>query len=203
VAGDIDGETVVDPEEAQVADNDSAPSGSDEATPREEQEKTTFVKAPPVALTRAKLLPTSKTSTPGAQDVSKQPKTTVQKEHTEVGRVQWRVYTAYIKAASRVGFLVFIVLLLAAQAASIGASITLMKWGNDGPAANVGRYIAIYGLCVGFSALANVVSSLVLWVLCSLRSAGELHDGMLAAVMRAPMSFFETTPTGRLVARVQ
>eukprot|EP00964_Phaeocystis_antarctica_P055429 scaffold32607_cov51-Phaeocystis_antarctica.AAC.6 len=34
-----------------------------------------------------------------------------------------------------------------------------------------------------------------------LRAASALHNAMLAAVMHAPMSFFDTTPLGRIVAR--
>ncbi|KAH7102795.1 metal resistance protein ycf1 [Auriculariales sp. MPI-PUGE-AT-0066] len=131
---------------------------------------------------RAKLLPISDTH-----------------EHTEQGKVQWKVYTEYIKAASRVGFAMFLLLILVSQAFSIGANITLMAWGNAGASADVGRYIAIYGICVALSAGASAVSSFALWVYCTLRSARELHDSMLGAVMRAPLSFFEVTPTGRIM----
>ena len=34
-----------------------------------------------------------------------------------------------------------------------------------------------------------------------LHAASALHNAMLAAVMHAPMSFFDTTPLGRIVAR--
>jgi ATP-binding cassette, subfamily C (CFTR/MRP), member 1 len=144
---------------------------------------------------RAKLLPISYTHAPGAPDLNKTPDQN--KEHSEQGKVQWKVYTSYIKAASRVGFALFIILILVAQTFSIGANVTLMMWGNAGAAASVGRYIAIYGICVALSAGASALSSLALWVYCTLRSARELHDSMLVAVMRAPLSFFEITPTGR------
>ena len=143
----------------------------------------------------AKLLPIQEIHAPVAPDLTQTSSLT--KEHSEVGRVKWKVYTSYIKAASPFGFALFLVLMIASQAFSIGANVTLMKWGDAGAAANVGRYIAIYGICVALSSAASALSSLFLWVLCTLRSARELHDGMLLAVMHAPLSFFETTPIGR------
>jgi ABC-type multidrug transport system fused ATPase/permease subunit len=36
---------------------------------------------------------------------------------------------------------------------------------------------------------------------CSVRASRLLHDGMLACVLHSPMSFFDTTPLGRIVNR--
>jgi ATP-binding cassette subfamily C (CFTR/MRP) protein 1 len=37
--------------------------------------------------------------------------------------------------------------------------------------------------------------------LATLRSASNLHYGMLQGILHAPMAFFETTPSGRIVNR--
>jgi ATP-binding cassette subfamily C (CFTR/MRP) protein 1 len=40
-----------------------------------------------------------------------------------------------------------------------------------------------------------------LWAKCSLEGARRLHDDLLWVILRAPMSFFHRTPTGRIINR--
>ncbi|KZV80265.1 multidrug resistance-associated ABC transporter [Exidia glandulosa HHB12029] len=145
---------------------------------------------------RATLLPIKAVQPPGQPDISTPQQT---KEHSEVGKVKWKVYSQYIAAASRTGFAMFVLLIIASQASSIAANVVLMRWGDAGGRADVGHYILLYGLCALASAASSALAGLFLWIFCSLRSARYLHDSMLFAVMRAPLSFFETTPTGRVM----
>ncbi|EJD44880.1 metal resistance protein ycf1 [Auricularia subglabra TFB-10046 SS5] len=174
------GETAVD----SPADSDSKSLGSTEKP----VERRSFGKATQV--------PLKTVQPPGQPDLAKP---VASKEHTEVGKVKWRVYTQYISAASRTGFALFVLLILASQASSLAANVVLMRWGDAGAQANVSYFIMLYGLCALASAVFSALSGLFLWVLCTLRSARYLHDSMLFAVLRAPLSFFETTPTGRIM----
>lgn len=62
-------------------------------------------------------------------------------------------------------------------------------------------YIGVYfAFGLGSSAL-TVIQTLVLWIFCSIEASRKLHERMANAIFRSPMSFFDTTPTGRILNR--
>ncbi|KIJ59434.1 hypothetical protein HYDPIDRAFT_118534 [Hydnomerulius pinastri MD-312] len=126
------------------------------------------------------------------------------KEHSEQGRVKMEVYSQYLKAASKKGFFFFVLVTVLQQVVSVMSTVMLRLWGEHNRAAgeNSGLrdpYLIGYGLCNLASILLGAAAALLIWVFCSLRSSKYLHDSMLDSVMRAPLSFFEMTPTGRII----
>ncbi|KAL1943159.1 hypothetical protein VTO73DRAFT_4830 [Trametes versicolor] len=125
------------------------------------------------------------------------------KEHSEQGRVKREVYLRYVEAASRTGFGAFIVATVLQQVASLLGNNTLRAWGEHnrqaGDNAGAGVYLLGYGLFSLSSVILGTAAAIIIWVLCSIRSARRLHDAMLNAIMHAPLTFFELTPTGRIL----
>ncbi|KAF7790029.1 hypothetical protein EIP86_000977 [Pleurotus ostreatoroseus] len=125
------------------------------------------------------------------------------KEHSEQGRVKRDVYMQYVEAASKMGFALFVLATVLSQVVNLLANNTLRAWGEhnraEGSNRGVGKYLIGYGLFSLSSTLLGAAAAILIWVYCSLRSAKRLHDSMLHAVIRAPMTFFETTPTGRIL----
>ncbi|KAG6889968.1 hypothetical protein C0992_003448 [Termitomyces sp. T32_za158] len=107
--------------------------------------------------------------------------TGLSKEHQEQGRVKVHVYKQYIEAASKAGFSFFLLTTILQQAASVLANFTLRDWGehNREAGSNKGmfQYLLIYGIFSFSSTLLGGLSSVLIWVLCALRSAKRLHDG--------------------------
>lgn len=59
------------------------------------------------------------------------------------------------------------------------------------------RTIILFFVFVGFSSIfSDLAPQLGL-----LRAAAQMHIGLLVAVLRAPLTFFDTTPTGRVLSR--
>ncbi|KAL1745932.1 P-loop containing nucleoside triphosphate hydrolase protein [Schizophyllum fasciatum] len=139
---------------------------------------------------------------PSARTASK---TGLTQEHSEKGRVKMRVYQEYIKAASRWGFGLFILATILQQAASVLSTLVLRSWSEHNEEAGAGGgdgvwlYLGIYGASTFLTILLNLVAVLLMFVTCGMRSAKRMHDAMLDGLMRAPLSFFELTPTGRVL----
>ncbi|KAI8964119.1 ABC transporter type 1, transmembrane domain-containing protein [Daldinia sp. FL1419] len=132
-------------------------------------------------------------------------KTKQAKEHLEQGKVKWDVYLEYAKTSNIFAVGVYLFTLIAAQTAQIAGSVWLKNWsemnGAAGSNPEVGKYLGIYfAFGVGSSAL-TVVQTLILWIFCSIEASRKLHERMATAIFRSPMSFFDTTPAGRILNR--
>ncbi|KAG6000046.1 hypothetical protein E4U43_001725 [Claviceps pusilla] len=127
------------------------------------------------------------------------------KEFVEQGKVKWSVYGEYAKENNLVAVAIYMVALLAAQSAGIGGSFWLKSWSEHNEDAgandNVGKYIGIYFAFGIGSSLLTVVQTLILWIFCSIEASRKLHERMANAIFRSPMSFFDTTPAGRILNR--
>lgn len=127
------------------------------------------------------------------------------KEFVEQGKVKWSVYGEYAKENNLIAVAFYLVALLAAQSANIGGSFWLKNWAefNEGKGSNneVGKYIGIYFAFGMGSSLLTVGQTLILWIFCSIEASRKLHERMANAIFRSPMSFFDTTPTGRILNR--
>ncbi|RYO99624.1 hypothetical protein DL764_006765 [Monosporascus ibericus] len=132
-------------------------------------------------------------------------KTRQTKEHSEQGKVKWDVYMEYAKTSNIIAVAIYLITLIAAQSAQIGSSFWLKDWANANSKAggnpNVGMFVGVYfAFGVGSSAL-TVVQTLILWIFCSIEASRKLHERMATAIFRSPMSFFDTTPAGRILNR--
>lgn len=146
------------------------------------------------------------------------------KETAEQGKVKWSVYGEYAKTSNLYAVTIYIIALLGAQTAGIAGGFWLKRWSEvnerEGRNPDVGKYIGIY-FAFGLGASALVVfQTLILWIFCSIevfarkfilklvslltaanQASRKLHERMAFAIFRSPMSFFETTPSGRILNR--
>lgn len=127
----------------------------------------------------------------------------IQSEEASIGGVGLAVYFRYLKS---VGAL-FVVLIsfgtILTQALSIYGNTWLSEWSAH-PTANEpytrAVYLGVYGAIGALQGITLFIAS-IFSAYGSLKAARVLHNKMLHTSMRLPMSFFDTTPLGRIANR--
>ncbi|KAK6937713.1 ABC transporter-like, ATP-binding domain [Dillenia turbinata] len=130
----------------------------------------------------------------------------VQEEERERGRVSMKIYLSYMAAAYK-GLLIPLIILSQAlfQILQI-ASSWWMAWANpqtpgDEPRTSAMVLLLVY-MALAFGSSWFVFIRAVLVATFGLAAAQKLFKKMLNCVFRAPMSFFDSTPAGRILNRV-
>ncbi|XP_055831218.1 ABC transporter C family member 10-like isoform X1 [Solanum dulcamara] len=140
-------------------------------------------------------------------DSSKQPKTSggddqlIKQEEREVGDTGFKPYAQYLNQNK--GYLFFSIAVLS-QFSFVVSQILQNSW----MAANVEnrevstlRLISVY-LLIGFVSTLFLLSRSLSTVLLGLQSSKSLFSQLLNSLFRAPMSFYDSTPLGRILSRV-
>ncbi|KAG0092364.1 hypothetical protein BGZ93_008357 [Podila epicladia] len=128
----------------------------------------------------------------------------VVEETVQIGKVDWKVYLAYAKAISIYNAVICVLLYAFVQACQIGTNVWLARWTSDtgrGDAQPISYYLAGYSILVGVFLVVDLIVHYIANVVCGLRGAKNLHDRLLTRVLRMPISFFDVTPTGRILNR--
>ncbi|RRT47667.1 hypothetical protein B296_00053589 [Ensete ventricosum] len=129
-----------------------------------------------------------------------------QEEERERGRVSLKVYLSYMAAAYRGTLIPLIVLAqIMFQVLQIAGN-WWMAWANpqtrgDKPKTNSVVLLVVY-MSLAFGSSLFVFIRSVLVATFGLAAAQKLFLRMLRTVFRAPMSFFDSTPAGRILNRV-
>ncbi|KYO47194.1 hypothetical protein Y1Q_0002206 [Alligator mississippiensis] len=144
----------------------------------------------------------------------------VQLEEKGKGSVPWSVYGIYIQAAGGPFAFLIIMALFVLNVGSTafsnwwlsywikqGSGNTTVMLGNetvvsssmkDNP--HMSYYAGIYALSMGVMLILKAVRGVV-FVKGTLRASSRLHDELFRRILRSPMKFFDTTPTGRILNR--
>jgi ABC-type multidrug transport system fused ATPase/permease subunit len=142
----------------------------------------------------------------GAADEEDKPKkkkgkALMQAEERAVASVPWSVYASYIRASGTIFNAPLVLgLLLLSQGANLMTSLWLSYWTSDKFGLSMGTYIGVYAGLGVLQALLMFGFMVSLSIFGTMSSQSMLRTAM-ARVLRAPMSFFDTTPLGRITNR--
>ncbi|XP_072320763.1 ATP-binding cassette sub-family C member 12 [Eucyclogobius newberryi] len=139
----------------------------------------------------------------------------VKEETSTEGSMKWRIYYSYIKATGGlcVVFLMLVIFALLVGTTAFG-NWWLSYWlgqgnGFNDTVSNPGNitdnpklhfYQMIYGLIVVFMLVLAIVKCFV-YTSITINAACNYHENIFRNVISRPMSFFDTTPTGRILNR--
>ncbi|KAM8738721.1 ATP-binding cassette sub-family C member 2 isoform 1-T2 [Acanthopagrus schlegelii] len=144
------------------------------------------------------------------QDVgeSKKGQRLIEKETMETGQVKLSVYLQYLRAMGwGYSVMVFVVYFIQ-NIAFIGQNLWLSDWTNDAAVYYNMTYpnwkrdtrVGVFG-ALGVAQGLFVFLGTLLLANASVNASGILHSRLLNNILRVPMMFFDTTPTGRVVNR--
>ncbi|RXW24280.1 hypothetical protein EST38_g1589 [Candolleomyces aberdarensis] len=125
----------------------------------------------------------------------------MQEEERNTGAIEWGVYRSYINAGrGEIVVPLLILSLVLMQGTTVLSSYWLVWWQERTWNQSQGFYMGIYaGLGVGQAVAAFIMGAA--FALLTYFASQRLHKGSIKRVMHAPMSFFETTPLGRIMNR--
>jgi ATP-binding cassette, subfamily C (CFTR/MRP), member 1 len=126
----------------------------------------------------------------------------IQEEEKEGGRVSWHVYKLYITEAWGLwGFLAILAMTLLSEGSSMASNYWLSYETSGGTVLDTTIFLGVYVLIVAATIVFEMIATLFMTFL-GLRSAQTFFNKMFQSILRAPMSFFDTTPSGRIISRV-
>ncbi|KAJ6669153.1 hypothetical protein lerEdw1_007962 [Lerista edwardsae] len=137
----------------------------------------------------------------------------IEKEAMETGKVKFSMYLQYLRAVGWALSTWIFVGYIGQYSSAVGSSLWLSDWTNDAqnltqthhqtqpyPAVQRDLRIGVYG-ALGVSQAIFLLASSLLAAKGAVKASRVLHEKLLRNILRVPMSFFDTTPTGRIVNR--
>ena len=130
---------------------------------------------------------------------------TISEESIESGQVSSKTYIYYLKRFGLFPACVVILFSMFCQGLSIGSDYWLNIWSDSrlGDARNPAYrtiYLVVYGILGLLMAFMTAISDLY-FSFASLAASSKMHHKMLQQIMSCPLSFFDTTPLGRIMNR--
>lgn len=129
----------------------------------------------------------------------------IKEEERETGRVGLHVYKQYCTEASGWWGVVMVLMISLLWQASLMMSDYWLAYETSEERAmvfNPSQFISVYGIIAAVSVMLVAIRAFSVTAL-GLKTAQIFFGQILRSILHAPMSFFDTTPSGRILSRVK
>ncbi|KAM9548886.1 ATP-binding cassette sub-family C member 2 [Guaruba guarouba] len=132
----------------------------------------------------------------------------IEKEAVETGKVKLSMYLRYLRAVG-LWYSFWVAMGYVGQyVAYVGTNLWLSAWTDDAerylnetyPVEQRDLRIGVFG-ALGVSQALFLLFATILCAYGTMRASRVMHQQLLSNILRVPMSFYDTTPTGRIVNR--
>ncbi|KFP85745.1 Canalicular multispecific organic anion transporter 1, partial [Acanthisitta chloris] len=132
----------------------------------------------------------------------------IEKEAVETGKVKFSMYLRYLRAVGLCYSFWIAMGYVGQYVAFVGTNLWLSAWTDDAqhylnqtyPVEQRDLRIGVFG-ALGVSQALFLLFATMLSAQGAMRASRVMHQQLLSNILRVPMSFFDTTPTGRIVNR--
>ncbi|KAG0350280.1 hypothetical protein BG005_010189 [Podila minutissima] len=121
-------------------------------------------------------------------------------EERAYGAVSTHVYKSYFDLGGHFYWAFVVFLIFAQQAVGVAMNVWLSYWTEDKLSLSKWTYIEVY-VGAGVVQMIVVMIGSFMLVVAVLKSSRVMHDHAFVSVLSSPMSFFDTTPLGRILNR--
>uniref|UniRef100_A0A914WYV8 ABC-type glutathione-S-conjugate transporter n=1 Tax=Plectus sambesii TaxID=2011161 RepID=A0A914WYV8_9BILA len=131
----------------------------------------------------------------------------IEEEEVETGSVDLAVYGMYARAAGLGMVTAYLLsIIVGGGGFEVAGSFWLVDWSTDSTLQrnathSTGERLAIYG-ALGMSQALFIAISTFFIAIGSYTASKRMHRALVHNLMRCPMSFFDTTPLGRIINRI-
>ncbi|XP_053215010.1 multidrug resistance-associated protein 1-like, partial [Panonychus citri] len=131
----------------------------------------------------------------------------VETETAEKGSVEWKVYLEYFTAIGIVPCVFLLALYCLGSGLNLRSSFWLTDWSDDSLDPTTYNNTGLRNKRLWVYTTLGISESLIVFIIsatinvATVNGARLIHEKMLARLVRAPMSFFDTTPIGRILNR--
>ncbi|XP_054158120.1 ATP-binding cassette sub-family C member 2-like [Oppia nitens] len=128
----------------------------------------------------------------------------IDEEHQQFGSIEYTVYLDYLSRCGLWLVITSMVFVFLFNVCDVGSNYWVSLWTskNTTEVDNVSRktFVTYYWTAILLVAVFILFAQLALRY-CAIRASRVLHSDMLYSILRTPLSFFDTTPLGRIINR--